>query len=148
MHISFYEGLEAVYIIPRLISKAYEQKQRGVVWLTDPALYQPINDVIWTFSKTTFIPHGGKEDGISPDLQAFWLTATLGNPNSSDTLFVVNGANLPLEQIKSLGFDKVINVITQNSEHIQNEYKVWKNANHQAQWWQHGANGWQNTLPQ
>lgn len=144
MQVAFYEGAEPRYVAPRLVEKMYAQKQRGVLLIHDTHTYQDINDVLWTFSKVSFIPHGGKEDGLAPEDQPFWLTSTLENPNHANVLILL-GENIDtLDKVKSLGFDRVVSIFIQPHQGAIDQYASYQSAGASVQWWVNTTGGWQN----
>lgn len=148
MQVAFYEGVDPHHVVPRLVEKMYLQKQRGVVWAPDEEMYQRLNDVLWTFSKISFIPHGGKSDGVEPANQPFWMTASLENPNDARVLVTVGTPCVDVESIKKLGFERVVNVCIQADSTTQEQYTLYQTAKVELQKWVHTASGWQNLANQ
>lgn len=142
MQVAFYEGINPLQVVPRLVDKIYQQGQRGVIWIPDASLYQPIHDVLWTFSKTTFIPHGGKADGIAAEEQAFWLTETLENPNESIVLIGVDIPAIDMEVVRRLGFERVVDIFETATDVRTRQYGAYIKANITPQWWLHTSQGW------
>lgn len=148
MHVAFYEGVDPHHVVPRLVEKMYTQKQRGVLWVPDADMYQRLNDVLWTFSKISFIPHGGKSDGVAPEDQPFWMTTVLENPNDARVLVTVGAPCVEVESVKKLGFDRVVDVCAQANPVAQEQYALYQSANVDLQRWVHTASGWQNQANQ
>ena len=142
MQIAFYEGADPAYVLPRLIEKIYTQKQRGVIWVPDTGLYQALHDVLWTFSKISFIPHGGKADGLPPEDQPFWFTHTLENPNNASVLLTVCAPLTQATDIKSLGFSRVVDVCTVAAPTNHEQYAIYQQAGLSPQWWINTTEGW------
>lgn len=64
MRIDFYllenatkSSQNTLLFICRLIDKAYQKKHQVYVYLTDKNLCKQLNDLLWTFQDSSFIPH-------------------------------------------------------------------------------------------
>lgn len=147
MQVTFYEGGSAGHVVPRLIEKMYQQKQRGVVWVPDATMFQALHDVLWTFSKTVFIPHGGKADGINPSEQPFWFTHTLENPNQATALMTIGAPYTEVAEIQKLNFTRVIDVCQQATSPQREQYNAYVQAGFEAQWWLNTEQGWKAKTP-
>jgi DNA polymerase III subunit chi len=85
----------------RLAEKAYLAAQRALIWHTDRAELQALDDLLWTFADGSFVPHewltsngsaavsSGTEELSAPVL----LSA--GSPPAAEFDFVVNPASEP-----------------------------------------------------
>lgn len=51
---------------------------------------EEINDLLWTFDDTSFIPHGSQSD-LNAEKQKVYLTCNEENPNNSKIIFSVDG---------------------------------------------------------
>lgn len=142
MQVAFYEGANPLQVVPRLVDKIYQQGQRGVVWIPNVAIYQAVHDVLWTFSKTTFIPHGGKADGIPAGDQPFWLTTHLENPNEAIVLVGVDMPAIDVDAVRKLGFERVVDIFETVTDVQTNQYTAYTKANVTPQWWLNTSEGW------
>jgi DNA polymerase III subunit chi len=84
----------------RLAEKAYLASQRALIWHTDRAELQALDDLLWTFADGSFVPHE-------------WLTSN-GSPDHSDSQQRVSEEKAPV--LLSAGtppaaeFDFVVNL--------------------------------------
>jgi DNA polymerase-3 subunit chi len=77
-------------IFPRLLEKAWEAKNRVLVYASTCDLVKQYNDLLWTYSKEAFLPHGSDIDDY-PELQPIYLTSKIDNINKANLLFIVDG---------------------------------------------------------
>lgn len=87
MTISSLEG-----VLTKLLEKAYERGKRSVVWGQDEKQVGYLSELLWTYSESSFLPHGASVDSlpIFSEEHPVWLTTTLENPNKSTFLFIIN----------------------------------------------------------
>ena len=77
--------------LPRLLERALAEGHRVVVMAGSPERVEHLNDVLWTYSEESFLPHGSARDG-NAECQPVWLTASDDNPNRAGMLVLVDGA--------------------------------------------------------
>lgn len=75
LRVDFYvvEGIAAMArqrVACRLAEKAYLASQRALIWHTDRAELQALDDLLWTFADGSFVPHD-------------WLTSPSGDTDNS-----------------------------------------------------------------
>ena len=73
-----------------LIEKSISKNWNSLVLLDNTERMEEINDLLWTFSDTSFIPHGSQSDS-SPDKQNVYLTCNEENLNNSNIIFSIDG---------------------------------------------------------
>ena len=61
-----------------LIEKSISKNWNSLVLLDNTERMEEINDLLWTFNDTSFIPHGSQSDP-SPDKQNVYLTCNEEN---------------------------------------------------------------------
>ena len=127
-------------ILPQLLQMTLERNWRAVVMAGSTERVDFLNRHLWTFNDRSFIPHGAAEDGEA-DLQPVWLTARDENPNNSNVLFLVDGA----DSSNLEGFDLVCRLFDGNDEAAVAEartcWKSQKEAGHQLTYWQQTEQG-------
>ena len=72
-----------------LIEKSISKNWNSLVLLDNTERMEEINDLLWTFSDTSFIPHGSQSD-LSPDKQNVYLTCNEENLNNSNIIFSID----------------------------------------------------------
>jgi len=81
--------------LPKLVEKAYLAGCRVQLVLGSEERTQYVNDVLWTYSQSMFLPHGSAKDG-NAERQPVYLSAQLETPpNKADVLFVTDGSTPP-----------------------------------------------------
>lgn len=88
------QSLEAV--LPTLLEKSLQRGWRAIVRATSPERLTALDDVLWTFSDESFLPHGTDREPNAAD-QPILLTLDEGNLNDASVLFLVEGAPLPVD---------------------------------------------------
>ena len=73
-----------------LIEKSISKNWNSLVLLDNTERMEEINDLLWTFNDTSFIPHGSQSD-LSPDKQNVYLTCNEENLNNSNIIFSIDG---------------------------------------------------------
>ena len=77
--------------LPALLEKVFSADKRAVVKLGSSERVEALNDLLWTYDKSGFLPHGSQKDG-NPDKHPIWLTTDDENPNGSQILILADGA--------------------------------------------------------
>ncbi|RED53512.1 DNA polymerase III subunit chi [Aestuariispira insulae] len=127
-------------ILPQLLQMTLERNWRAVVMVGSPERVEFLNRHLWTFNDRSFIPHGAAEDGEA-ELQPVWLTSEEENPNNSNVLFLVDGADsADLEQ-----YELVCRLFDGNDDlAVADARKFWKaqkDAGHRLTYWQQTDQG-------
>lgn len=132
-------------VLPKLLEKAYDTNKRIVIKIGNQERVEFINGLLWSYSETSFIPHGSKKDGFA-EQQPIWLTSDDNNPNNAEFLFLVDGAKIDLS--KTLEFERIFNIFDGNVEDsLQQAREFWKElktAQAELFYWQQNNSGiWQ-----
>ena len=145
VEISFYHlqqnSLEKT--LPKLLEKIYGGRMKAVVLVENEEKLKEINDQLWTYSQSSFLPHGCEKDGFKKD-HPIWLTTGLENPNDASVLVVVEG-----EEIKDFGaFDKCLNLFNGHDDAaVRRARQRWQNYRQQGHtltyWFQDSKGTWQ-----
>ena len=104
-----------------------------------------LNTARWTYDDQSVLPHGSKKDGNAA-LQPIWLTSGDDNPNNAKMIFLVDGAQISIEQIPQ--FDRVLNLFDgADNDSLFRAREFWKQikqAGIDCFYWQQDNNGnWQ-----
>ncbi len=91
--IGFYhlQSLPIERALPRLLERALAEGHRVVVMAGSSERVDHLNDLLWTYSEESFLPHGSARDG-NAERQPIWLTVADENPTRADMLVLVDGA--------------------------------------------------------
>jgi len=132
-------------VLPKLLEKAYETRKNIVIKIGNEERIDFINGLLWTYSDTSFLPHGSKKDGFA-DQQPIWLTDGDDIPNEAKFLFLVDGAKIGTDNL--LKFERALNIFDGNSEEALGQarefWKELKQQNADVFYWQQASNGaWQ-----
>ena len=73
-----------------LIEKSISKNWNSLVLLDNIERMEEINDLMWTFNDTSFIPHGSQSD-LNPDKHKVYLTCNEENLNNSSVIFSIDG---------------------------------------------------------
>lgn len=111
-------------VLPKLVEKAYGTGAKIKIKIGNEARVEFINSLLWTYNEESFIPHGSKKDGFAKE-QPIWLSSEDDNPNQSEMLFLVDGADIDLAQIEK--FTRIFNIFDGNNEvSLQQARAFWK----------------------
>ena len=129
-------------VLPKLVEKAYNLKKNIKITVGNEERVEALNNLLWTFDDDKFIPHGSKKDGFS-DMQPIFLSAENNNPNNAVLLFIVDDADIDIEQISS--YERIFYIFDGNSEFSLNKarilWKALKNSDNQLNYWQQNSSG-------
>ncbi len=78
--------------LPSLLEKVLSAGHKIVLRCENEKRIQQLNDALWTYSATSFLPHNLIEQGKMCETPIALTTAT-ENPNSANILITVSGAN-------------------------------------------------------
>ena len=116
----------------RILEQKYLEQNFMILRTNSEDLQEEINEVLWTFSKKSFIPHGSKFDE-QPEKHNIYITTGGEIPNSATILILYNLFKFNNYDIKY--FKEIILVFDNNDSLIVNEarefYKKLKNDNYQ-----------------
>ncbi len=77
--------------LPKLLEKAHASGARVVVMAGSAERVEALDQALWTYDPTSFLPHGSARDGVAA-AQPIWLTADEENPNQATILVLTDGA--------------------------------------------------------
>ncbi|MCU0886244.1 MAG: DNA polymerase III subunit chi [Beijerinckiaceae bacterium] len=143
MDLMFYhlerQPLESV--LPLLLEKTRERGWRAVVEVSGEARKAALDDVLWTYSERSFLPHGPDGEPGCED-QPILITAGGGNSNAAEIRFVVDGARLPDDLS---GYERIAVLFDGNDpvalDAARADWKRAKAAGLAASYWQQNGDG-------
>lgn len=76
MQVRFYQLTSAPLgkVLPKLVEKIYEQRQRILVLCSNEETVQAFNEGLWTYRPNSFLPHGTSKEGNAEN-QPIWLSS-------------------------------------------------------------------------
>ena len=78
-------------VLPGLIERTRQRGQRALIRAESAERAQAIDNLLWTWSEESFLPHAQAGDGDSA-AQPVLITTEDGNANRAQVLFLVGGA--------------------------------------------------------
>ncbi|MCF8462554.1 MAG: DNA polymerase III subunit chi [Rickettsiaceae bacterium] len=116
----------------RILEQKYLEQNFMILRTNSEDLQEEINDVLWTFSKKSFIPHGSKFDD-KPELHNLYITTGVEIPNNANLLILYNLFSFNNYDIKY--FKEILVIFNNNDPLIVSEarefYKKLKNENYE-----------------
>lgn len=78
-------------VLPGLLEKTRERGWKALVRAASDERVAALDSHLWTYREESFLPHAQARDP-HPKEQPILLTASPGNPNDAEVLFLVDGA--------------------------------------------------------
>ena len=130
-------------VLPRLLEKTLESGKHAVVMIGSPERVDSLNNILWTYKKDSWLPHGSAKEGDA-ELQPIWLTLEDENPNSAAFLFLTDGAKS--ERVDS--YERCFELFDGNDPGAvtvaRERWKVYQDAGHAVTYWsQNEQGGWE-----
>jgi len=121
-------------VLPNLLERTLQRGWRAVVQAGSKERLEAIDNLLWTYSNASFLPHGMKRDG-NPARQPVYLTEDDSNPNQSDVRFLVEGADL----VDAEGYTRLVYVFDgADAEALGRAREAWqqaKSSDSEATYW-------------
>ncbi len=112
-------------VLPNLVAKSIDRGWRAVVQAVTEERLAALDDLLWTYSEESFLPHGTDREP-QPESQPVLLTISTANPNAAEVRFLVEGADLP-EQIA--GYERVVVLFDgDDAEAVTRAREQWREA--------------------
>jgi DNA polymerase-3 subunit chi len=129
--------------LPPLLEKSLDRGWRVVVQAGDEARRDALDNVLWTYSEASFLPHGLDTEPHAAE-QPVLLTTGEGTANGANVRFLVDGAPLP----DLSGFERVVVMFDGHDqdqlERARGQWKQLKGDGHALTYWQQtGAGRWE-----
>jgi DNA polymerase III subunit chi len=95
MEIWFYHLLDAPLerVLPALIERAIDRQWHCIVQAATPERLAVIDELLWTYTDESFIPHGTAQEGDAQH-QPVYLTCGPENPNAAAVRFFMERAQI------------------------------------------------------
>ena len=126
--------------LPPLLERALEEGRRVLVRASSDEMVAALNERLWTYDESSFLPHGAAGDG-DPMTQPIFLTSELENPNSATMLVKLSGAEGEAED----AFDLVVLMFDGRDEaalaHARGEWRRLKDQGRTISYWRESDEG-------
>jgi DNA polymerase-3 subunit chi len=131
-----------------LLEKIFDSGARSVVYSPLCERTKVLDSFLWTFKQNSFIPHGSSENSPQADLHPIWLTDKKENPNSAQTLMLIDCCEESSnDEPERLGFSKIIYVVSGSDEDSSKKLRLFYKSISEfcnSKFWLQGKNGdWQ-----
>ena len=126
--------------LPPLLERALEEGRRVLVRASSDEMVAALNERLWTYDESSFLPHGAAGDG-DPMEQPIFLTSELENPNSATMLVKLSGAEGEADDT----FDLVILLFDGRDEaalaYARGEWRRLKDEGRSISYWRESDEG-------
>lgn len=128
-------------VLPSLLEKSLERGWRAIVQSSSEERIDALDALLWTFSDSSFLPHGTVKGGDAAE-QPVLLTTESDNRNAAQVRFLIDGAPLP-ENAES--YARIVLIFDGEDEDAVSAARAqWKTANEKgwdATYWQPDERG-------
>jgi DNA polymerase-3 subunit chi len=125
--------------LPPLLEHALEESRRVLVRASSDEMVAALNERLWTYDESSFLPHGAAADG-DPMEQPIFLTSELENPNAATMLVQLSGA-----EASEADFDLVVLMFDGRDEaalaHARGEWRRLKDQGRTISYWRESDEG-------
>ena len=132
-------------VLPGMIEKTLERGWRAVIRTESSERADAIDNLLWTYSEQTFLPHAQSGDG-DPRRQPVLITVENDNPNEANVIFLVGSAAPPSWSDEAT--NKLTRVVlmfdgrdTDSLARARAAWKDAKSAGHDVTYWKESASG-------
>lgn len=126
--------------LPAITMKAWQSGKNVMICAPSKTECKRLNDLLWTFHPSAFLPHGVDGDNHS-DKNPVWVTAKNNNVNNAKILILTHGYTH--DAVKD--FDMVCEMLDGRVESqikdARARWKTYKEAGHDLTYWQQDENG-------
>ena len=105
-----------------LIEKSINNNWNSVVLTDNIERMEEINDLLWTYNETSFLPHGSQNDK-NREHHKVYLTCEEENPNKSNIIFSIDG--ILINNIKS--WERCVYIFNEQNLKIVDQFESYKN---------------------
>jgi len=127
--------------LPALLEKLTAEGRRVVVRAPSKEMVAALNDRLWTYDDSSFLPHGAAGDG-DPATQPIFLTDRVENPSGASVLVLLAGAEAGPDDA---AFDPTIHLFDGRDEEAigeaRREWKRLKDAGVPLSYWREDDDG-------
>jgi len=115
-------------VLPNLLERTLERGWRAVVQAGTAERLEAIDNLLWTYSVDSFLPHGSRREG-NLEMQPVYLTEDESNPNGATVRFYVEGAAPLLSTGEADRYERLIYVFDGHDDQaVGRARETWKAA--------------------
>ena len=141
-NISFYHLLHQplTSALPKLLEKVHGAGLKAVIKVGSEERMRELDDLLWTYSKNSFLPHGSLK-AKSPDQQPIYLTTEDENPSEATVLVLVDSM-----ESEELGkYDRCLEMFDGTDQDAvvaaRTRWKSYTESGHDLTYWQQTEQG-------
>jgi len=132
-------------VLPGLVEKTLDRGWRALIRTESADRAQAIDNLLWTYSEESFLPHAQDGDG-DPARQPVLVTVEEGNANGANVLFLVGGASPPAwNGGEAAALARIVLMFDGRDTDAVNgarvAWKAAKEASHEVTYWKESATG-------
>ncbi len=133
-------------VLPTLLEKAVSRGIRICVQVGEQRRVEMLDELLWTFSDESFLPHGTAGDGDG-EMQPIYLTAGEENPNGASMRIFADGARAADAAASGAGagYNRLMLMLDGANEDAvadaRAQWKWFKEAGYTLSYWQQNDNG-------
>lgn len=124
--------------LPRLLEKIYNSGLRVLVLCDSKDSMVLLNNTLWTFSSTAFLPHGYEGD---PQRHPIWLSLSSDNVNSADLIIVTSGQIISSNGDYKKCLDMFDGSIDKNTQAARERYREYMARKYPLTFWKQDDEG-------
>ena len=128
--------------LPEICARALSAGHKILVRASDDKEVERLTNHLWSYSASSFLPHGSKKDG-RPEEQPIWLTAENDNPNNANVMIVTAGATPESFEGITLFCDLFDGRDETQLAAARQRWKNYKAGEHSLTYWQQTEKGWE-----
>ncbi len=126
--------------LPSIALKAWESGKHVMIKAPDKKEASRLNDILWSFHPTTFLPHGVDGDK-NPVRHPVWITVKDDNVNMAEILILTHGCTHPQVESFSMVCELLDGRVQSQIEDARSRWKSLKDAGHDMTYWQQDDKG-------
>ena len=145
VHFYHLQGTTLERVLPPLLDRCLGRGWRAIVQTASEERATALDDSLWTYADTSFLPHGSARDG-DPAAQPIYLTAAPDNLNGAAVrLFVEQVDILPVLQRPDARYERSLVVFDGNDvdalADARRQWAVLRAAGHAVTYWRQTEDG-------
>lgn len=126
--------------LPLILEKALQKGHRILVKCADTDQMQNLDQALWSYKSTSFLPHGTQKDDHN-DLQPILLSCDNQNENKADLLVLTGGAEVDSLDDYKMCCDMFDGNIEQELSSARSRWKSLSGSDHAKTYWQQTETG-------
>ncbi|MGL4323233.1 MAG: DNA polymerase III subunit chi [Beijerinckiaceae bacterium] len=128
-------------VLPSLLEKTIDRGWKALVRTGSQERVAAIDDLLWTYSEESFLPHATEAEGDVSD-EAILITAGATNGNAANVCFLLDGVSFPADPSQ---FERIVLMFddadTDVKQAARDQWKTIKASGLDASYWQQNERG-------